>query len=56
MEPHRPVHLINKAERLKAKEEEARKLNIGVLKRELMNDCVQLPLKYFAWKSAPLHK
>jgi len=54
-EPDRPMHLINKAERFKVQEEQARLLNLGVLRRELLNDCVQLPLKYFAWKSAPLH-
>ena len=56
IDPHYPIHLTSKAQKLKAIEEGIRKLNLQVLRRELLNDCVQLPLKYFAWKWAPLHK
>jgi hypothetical protein len=38
------------------REEEQHKTNVQVLKREIVNDCFQLPLKSLAYLTAAPHK
>jgi hypothetical protein len=43
-------------DRLKLIEEKDRQINMSVLKRELLNDSVQLPIKFLAYKLTTVSK
>jgi hypothetical protein len=44
---------LNRHQKQQVMDEIIKRTNIAVLKREVFNDSIQLPLKYFAYIQAP---